>query len=96
MISLDLYLLLNEKDSVINVCICNKELHFPSCFDQNVSLNTTQTFYFIMFLSTAGTSKLHKPRELWHSGWWSAKITLWIALMILSFFIPSAFIQLYG
>ena len=55
-----------------------------------------QTFYFIMFLSTAGTSKLHKPRELWHSGWWSAKIILWVALMMLPFLVPSAFIQLYG
>lgn len=54
------------------------------------------TFYFIMFLSTAGTSKLHKPRELWHSGWWSAKIILWVALMMLPFLVPSAFIQLYG
>ncbi|XP_057967861.1 uncharacterized protein LOC131157596 isoform X2 [Malania oleifera] len=54
------------------------------------------TFYFIMFLSTAGTSKLHDHRELWHSRWWSAKIILWIALMIIPFFIPFSLIQIYG
>ncbi|KAA8523093.1 hypothetical protein F0562_009516 [Nyssa sinensis] len=54
------------------------------------------TFYFTMFLSTVGTSKLHEPRELWHSGWWTTKILLMIALMVLPFFVPSAAIQLYG
>ncbi|KAA8535002.1 hypothetical protein F0562_030005 [Nyssa sinensis] len=54
------------------------------------------TFYFTMFLSTAGTSKLHEARESWHSGWWSAKLFLMIALMVLAFFVPSAAIQLYG
>uniref|UniRef100_A0A5B6YIX1 Serine incorporator n=1 Tax=Davidia involucrata TaxID=16924 RepID=A0A5B6YIX1_DAVIN len=54
------------------------------------------TFYFTMFLSTAGTSKLHEPREVWHSGWWTAKILLMIALMVLPFFVPTTAIQLYG
>ncbi|KAK9269043.1 hypothetical protein L1049_000811 [Liquidambar formosana] len=54
------------------------------------------TFYLIMFLSTAGTSKLHEPRELWHSGWWSAKILLWVALTLIPFLLPTAFVQLYG
>ncbi|KAH9800514.1 hypothetical protein KPL71_000693 [Citrus sinensis] len=53
-------------------------------------------FYIIMFLLTAGTSKLHGTRDLWHSGWWSAKIVLWIALTIIPFLLPSSFIQLYG
>lgn len=54
------------------------------------------TFYLIMFLSTAGTSKLHRPRERWHSGWWSAKILLWVATIVLSFLVPSVVIQIYG
>ncbi|KAK3041644.1 hypothetical protein RJ639_001454 [Escallonia herrerae] len=54
------------------------------------------TFYFTMFLSTTGTSKLHEPRELWHSGWWSAKILLLIGMMAVPFFVPSTVIQLYG
>ncbi|XXG63751.1 hypothetical protein AAC387_Pa05g1863 [Persea americana] len=53
-------------------------------------------FYFIMFLSTVGTTKLNDPRDSWHSGWWSAKILMLIALMVLPFFVPSAFIQFYG
>ncbi|KAK9211452.1 hypothetical protein WN943_000828 [Citrus x changshan-huyou] len=55
-----------------------------------------RVFYIIMFLLTAGTSKLHGTRDLWHSGWWSAKIVLWIALTIIPFLLPSSFIQLYG
>ncbi|KAL2553743.1 Serinc-domain containing serine and sphingolipid biosynthesis protein [Forsythia ovata] len=54
------------------------------------------TFYFALFLSTAGTSKLHDRRELLHSGWWSAKIVMKIALIILSFLVPPEFISLYG
>ncbi|RVW47594.1 putative serine incorporator [Vitis vinifera] len=71
----------------------NPDISKPEFQMKSVRINT---FYFIMFLSTAGTSKLHKPRELWHSGWWSAKIILWVALMMLPFLVPSAFIQLYG
>ncbi|XP_031269563.1 probable serine incorporator [Pistacia vera] len=53
-------------------------------------------FFFIMFLSTAGTSKLYASRDSWHSGWWSAKIIMWIALTVIPFLLPSSFIQLYG
>ncbi|KAK2645752.1 hypothetical protein Ddye_020947 [Dipteronia dyeriana] len=53
-------------------------------------------FYFLMFLSTAGTSKVYESRDSWHSGWWSAKVVLWIALTVIPFLIPSSFIQLYG
>ncbi|XP_052198981.1 uncharacterized protein LOC127806047 isoform X2 [Diospyros lotus] len=53
-------------------------------------------FYFVMFFSTAGTSKLCEARELWHSGWWSAKIVLLFGLTVLPFFVPSAVIRVYG
>ncbi|KAJ4958037.1 hypothetical protein NE237_025148 [Protea cynaroides] len=53
-------------------------------------------FYFIMFLSTAGATKLNERRDSWHSGWWSAKIVIWIALLVLPFFVPSVVIELYG
>ncbi|KAH8482211.1 hypothetical protein H0E87_029617 [Populus deltoides] len=49
-----------------------------------------------MFLSTVGTSKLHGRRDAWHSGWWTAKIVLWISLTIITFLVPSAFFQIYG
>ncbi|THU61058.1 hypothetical protein C4D60_Mb07t19280 [Musa balbisiana] len=53
-------------------------------------------FFFVMFLSTMGTKKLEDSRNLWHSEWWPAKIIIWIVFMVVPFFIPSAFIQLYG
>ncbi|KAI5680584.1 hypothetical protein M9H77_01811 [Catharanthus roseus] len=53
-------------------------------------------FYFVMFLSTAGTSKLHERRELWHSGWWSAKFFMMFVLIVLPFLLPSEVISLYG
>ncbi|KAF3441937.1 hypothetical protein FNV43_RR15853 [Rhamnella rubrinervis] len=54
------------------------------------------TFYFAMFLSTAGTSKLCETRNSWQSGWWSAKIVLWVAFTIIPFLLPNTIIQLYG
>ncbi|XP_022749784.1 probable serine incorporator isoform X2 [Durio zibethinus] len=53
-------------------------------------------FYFVMFVSTAGTPRLYNCRDSWHSGWWSAKIGLWIALTVTSFLLPSFMIQIYG
>ncbi|XP_050215279.1 uncharacterized protein LOC126666309 [Mercurialis annua] len=53
-------------------------------------------FFIIMFFSTVGTSKFHDPRDSWHSGWWVSKIILWIALTVMAFLVPSAFIRLYG
>ncbi|KAL8234887.1 hypothetical protein R6Q59_020987 [Mikania micrantha] len=53
-------------------------------------------FYFIMFLSTTGTSKLYGRKELWHSSWWSAKIFLMITLILLSFFLPRQMVMIYG
>ncbi|KAK1417309.1 hypothetical protein QVD17_26435 [Tagetes erecta] len=53
-------------------------------------------FYFIMFVSTSGTKKLHGRKELWHSGWWSAKIVLIVILVVLPFFLPTQIILIYG
>ncbi|PRQ46612.1 putative serine incorporator/TMS membrane protein [Rosa chinensis] len=53
-------------------------------------------FYFSMFLSTAGASKLNESRDTWQSGWWSAKIVLWIVFIIIPFLLPSAIIKIYG
>ncbi|KAL0552819.1 hypothetical protein IC582_011946 [Cucumis melo] len=53
-------------------------------------------FYFTMFLSTTGTSKMRGRRSTWHSGWWSAKIILWIAFIIIPFVLPATIIRLYG
>uniref|UniRef100_A0A6V7QRI8 Serine incorporator n=1 Tax=Ananas comosus var. bracteatus TaxID=296719 RepID=A0A6V7QRI8_ANACO len=53
-------------------------------------------FFFAMFLSTVNTKKVDDPRNSWHSEWWPAKIIMWLSFMVIPFFIPSAFIQLYG
>ncbi|KAL5698208.1 hypothetical protein ACHQM5_029277 [Ranunculus cassubicifolius] len=53
-------------------------------------------FYFVMFLSTVGTTKLRESRDSWHSGWWFTKIVMCIALMVVPFFIPNGFIVAYG
>ncbi|XP_008438413.1 uncharacterized protein LOC103483517 isoform X1 [Cucumis melo] len=53
-------------------------------------------FFFLMFLSTSRTRKLHEPRNLWHSSWWSLKFIVFIVSMLAPFFFPPALIQLYG
>ncbi|KAL1207566.1 hypothetical protein V5N11_032461 [Cardamine amara subsp. amara] len=53
-------------------------------------------FYFIMFLSTVGTSKTNSSRDKWHSGWWFAKLVMFLGLTTFPFLLPSSFIQLYG
>ncbi|XP_076910213.1 uncharacterized protein LOC143567777 [Bidens hawaiensis] len=53
-------------------------------------------FFFIMFVSTSGTKKLHGRKELWHSSWWSVKIILMIILVVLPFFLPTQLILAYG
>ncbi|GMI89498.1 hypothetical protein like AT3G24460 [Hibiscus trionum] len=53
-------------------------------------------FFFVMFLSTARTPRMYICRDSWHSGWWSAKIALWIALTMIAFLVPTFIVQLYG
>ncbi|XP_031737842.1 probable serine incorporator isoform X2 [Cucumis sativus] len=53
-------------------------------------------FFFLMFLSTSRTRKLHEPRNVWHSSWWSLKFIVFIVSMLAPFFFPPALIQLYG
>ncbi|XP_031501706.1 uncharacterized protein LOC116265293 isoform X2 [Nymphaea colorata] len=53
-------------------------------------------FFFCMFLTTFTARKLHYVSHLWHSGWWFLKFVIWISLMLIPFFIPSGFIQIYG
>lgn len=53
-------------------------------------------FFFVMFMTTVGTSRKDDPRDRWHSGWWPVKSILWITFTIVPFFLPSVVIQLYG
>ncbi|KAF3679539.1 putative pentatricopeptide repeat-containing protein-like [Capsicum annuum] len=43
-----------------------------------------------------GTSKINDRRELWHSGWWFAKLFMNISLIILPFLLPAEIISIYG
>ncbi|XP_075085517.1 uncharacterized protein LOC107808581 isoform X2 [Nicotiana tabacum] len=53
-------------------------------------------FFLVMFLTTCFTSKLCEVRNAWHSGWWILKFVMLIIFMVIPFFIPSDYIQLYG
>ncbi|KAF5736677.1 serine incorporator [Tripterygium wilfordii] len=53
-------------------------------------------FFFIMLLTTIGTSKLYEARNNWHSRWWTVKFFLLILSLAVPFFFPSDYIQLYG
>ncbi|XP_042053256.1 serine incorporator 3-like isoform X2 [Salvia splendens] len=49
-------------------------------------------FFFIMFLTMCNISKLYQVRAAWHSGWWGLKSVM----LLISFVIPSDYIQIYG
>lgn len=53
-------------------------------------------FFFVMFLSTVNTRKVHECRNSWHSEWWPAKVVLWLGLTAVTFLAPSTLVQLYG
>ncbi|XP_021723682.1 probable serine incorporator [Chenopodium quinoa] len=53
-------------------------------------------FFFAMFLSTVGTSKVHDQRDTWHSGWWSAKSSMFFVLMMIPFLLPTPIVEMYG
>lgn len=54
------------------------------------------TFFFTMYLTTVGTKDLDDSRSAWHCGWWPLKSLIWVFVIVVPFFIPSAFIQVYG
>ncbi|KAG8369736.1 hypothetical protein BUALT_Bualt14G0044800 [Buddleja alternifolia] len=53
-------------------------------------------FFFLMFVTTCNTRKLHEVRNIWHSGWWTLKFILLLISFVIPFFIPTDYIQLYG
>lgn len=61
-----------------------------------MSLTALQMFFFLMFLTTVGTSSTRDIRDAWHAGWWPVKTILWITLIAAPFFIPPQYIEIYG
>ncbi|CAH9066591.1 unnamed protein product [Cuscuta europaea] len=56
-------------------------------------------FFFVMFVSTVGTSEKDSCRGRWHSGTigiWISKIVLIVLLIFISFFLPPEMISTYG
>ncbi|KAG2586615.1 hypothetical protein PVAP13_5NG062900 [Panicum virgatum] len=53
-------------------------------------------FFFVMFMSTVNTRKVHECRNSWHSEWWPAKVVLWLGFTVVTFLAPSPLVQLYG
>ncbi|OMP09187.1 TMS membrane protein/tumor differentially expressed protein [Corchorus olitorius] len=53
-------------------------------------------FFFFMFLTTFSTTKLYQACSKWHSGWWALKFVLLAVSMVVPFFLPPEFIQIYG
>ncbi|XP_066340815.1 uncharacterized protein [Miscanthus floridulus] len=53
-------------------------------------------FFSIMFFSTVGTRTVQDRRNSWHFQWWWLKALLLLGCLVISVFIPSDGIQLYG
>jgi hypothetical protein len=53
-------------------------------------------FFAVMFLTTVGTRSREDCRDSWHSGFWPIKVTFWLGLLIVPFFMPSGVFKVYG
>ncbi|KAL9224033.1 hypothetical protein vseg_000108 [Gypsophila vaccaria] len=53
-------------------------------------------FFLAMFISSVGTSKVSDRRDTWHSGWWSAKASMFGGFMVLPYLFPTSFVYIYG
>ncbi|KAK4406035.1 Serine incorporator 2 [Sesamum angolense] len=60
------------------------------------TMGVLRIFFFLMFVTTCNTRKLHEKRNAWHSGWWALKFVLLLISFVIPFFIPTDYIQLYG
>nr|KJB72170.1 hypothetical protein B456_011G163200 [Gossypium raimondii] len=74
-------------------------IHGSDCFQTlgvlRVSLGCF-IFFLLMFLTTFSTRKLYDACSKWHSGWWALKFFLLVVSMVVPFFLPPGFIQIYG
>ncbi|EOY30849.1 Serinc-domain containing serine and sphingolipid biosynthesis protein isoform 3, partial [Theobroma cacao] len=78
-----------------------KSLFLSSAFsasERKRELFFAETFLFLdlKLLGATHFFRKYNCRDSWHSGWWSAKIGLWIALTVTSFLVPTFIIQIYG
>lgn len=85
-----------KRQAVIPISIWKVNCSSPLYPQESNPLLQVQIFFFLMFLSTSRTRKLHEPRNAWHSSWWSFKLIVFIVSVLVPFFFPPAVIQLYG
>ncbi|KAJ1927210.1 Membrane protein tms1 [Tieghemiomyces parasiticus] len=53
-------------------------------------------FHLVNGLLVLGVDSSKHPRAALQNGWWGPKIVLWIGLVILAFFIPNGFFEIWG
>ncbi|KAH7522395.1 hypothetical protein FEM48_Zijuj07G0133700 [Ziziphus jujuba var. spinosa] len=53
-------------------------------------------FFAVFALIMIGVKDQNDRRDSWHHGGWTAKIVIWILLIILMFFMPNVIISIYG
>ncbi|XP_039071141.1 probable serine incorporator isoform X2 [Hibiscus syriacus] len=53
-------------------------------------------FFVILALIMIGVKDQNDRRDSWHHGGWTAKMVIWILLVILMFFLPNVIITVYG
>ncbi|KAJ4847247.1 hypothetical protein Tsubulata_004659 [Turnera subulata] len=53
-------------------------------------------FFAIFALIMIGVKDQNDRRDSWHHGGWAVKIVIWVLLVVLMFFLPTAVISVYG
>eukprot|EP00268_Persea_americana_P058400 TRINITY_DN7057_c1_g1_i5.p1 TRINITY_DN7057_c1_g1~~TRINITY_DN7057_c1_g1_i5.p1 ORF type:complete len:404 (+),score=47.57 TRINITY_DN7057_c1_g1_i5:74-1285(+) len=53
-------------------------------------------FFLLMFVTTCRSCKLYEVSNAWHSRWWALKFIILMISLVVPFFMPVAFIRLYG
>jgi len=53
-------------------------------------------FFGFLALIMIGVKDQNDRRDSWHHGGWTAKIVVWLLLLVLSFFLPDIIILVYG
>lgn len=53
-------------------------------------------FHFILFLLLVGVKSSRDGRAALQNGYWGPKIIMWLAFVVITFFIPESFFQVWG
>ncbi|KAG9140957.1 hypothetical protein Leryth_010478 [Lithospermum erythrorhizon] len=53
-------------------------------------------FFVILALIMIGVKDQNDRRDSWHHGGWTAKLLIWVVLVVLMFFLPNSVLNIYG